>query len=53
MTDRIAIWVLLVGLWPFADPGHHADSALSMLDISLHLTAAVVLLNRWKVVRRT
>lgn len=50
--DSIALWVLAFGVWPFADPGHGGDSLLSVLDIALHAAAAVVLISRWKVVRR-
>ena len=51
--DWTALWVCVFGLWPLADPGHHADSFLSVLDIALHIAATIVLLCRWKVVRRT
>lgn len=40
-------WLLLFGVWPLADPGHSdLSSALVWLDLGLHGTAAVLLLNR-------
>jgi len=51
--DWIALWVLTMGVWPLTDPGHSADTPLSVLDIALHVAAAVVLLSRWTLVRRT
>lgn len=50
--DWIALWVFVMGVWPLADPGHHADSVLSVLDLLVHLAGAGVLAGRWKVVRQ-
>jgi hypothetical protein len=49
MRDWVAVYLVLFGLWPLADPGHHADSLLSVADLLIHLIAAIVLLSRWKV----
>jgi hypothetical protein len=50
--DLLALWVATFGVWPLADPGHAADTWLSVFDIALHVTACVVLIARWKLVRR-
>lgn len=50
--DIGAVWLLLMGVYPFADPGHSADTILSALDLGIHLGAALLLLRRWKLVRR-
>lgn len=43
----LAIWLMLFGVWPLADPGHHADSPASTLDLALHALAALFLAHRW------
>ena len=53
MLDLVLLWVALFGLWPWADPGHHADTLASSLDIALHVGASVWLARRWTLVRRT
>lgn len=53
MVDLLAIWVFLFGVYPLADPGHGADTMLSVLDILLHIGAAILLISRWRLVRRT
>lgn len=50
--DYALLWVFTFGVWPLADPGHHADSLLSMADIVLHLAALITFCVRWKMVRR-
>jgi len=52
-VDWIAIWLFTFGVWPLADPGHSGDTLLSVLDIAIHIAAAVTLCMRWKLVRRT
>lgn len=52
LVDWVALWVALCGVWPLADPGHHADSLLSVVDIATHVAAAAVLMARWTLVRR-
>ena len=42
-----AAWLLLMGVWPFADPGHSGDSPASLLDIALHVGALVFLIHWW------
>jgi hypothetical protein len=49
VLDLIALWFALVGVWPFADPGHSADTALSVFDIALHVAAAWFLVKRWRI----
>lgn len=49
IVDWIALWVLVMGVWPLADPGHHADTLWSVADLALHVAAAAVLISRWKV----
>lgn len=40
-------WLMLFGVWPFADPGHtNLWSMLVWLDLALHFTAGYVLLDR-------
>ena len=46
--DWIALWVFIAGVWPVADPGHSADSLLSMLDLALHGAALLLLISRWE-----
>lgn len=52
MIDLVALWVALFGMWPFADPGHSFDTALSVVDVVLHWVAFGVLAWRWKIERR-
>lgn len=47
--DLAALWFVLVGVWPFADPGHGADTPASVFDLALHVAAAIFLIRRWKV----
>lgn len=50
LIDWIALWVLVMGVWPFADPGHGADSVLSVVDLALHVVALLVLASRWRLI---
>ena len=43
----VAAWFLLMGVWPFADPGHSGDTPASTLDLALHVAAAGFLVYRW------
>ena len=52
LPDIIALWFALAGTAPFADPGHGADTSLSVFDIALHVAAVIFLVRRWKLVRR-
>lgn len=47
-----ALWLLVFGLSPFADPGHDISQPLAAFDVLLHLGGLVYLLLTWKVVRR-
>lgn len=51
-VDWVALYVFMFGVWPLANPSHHGDSLMSLLDLALHAGAAIVLLARWKMVRR-
>ena len=51
-VDWVALYVFMFGVWPLADPHHNADSLMSLVDLALHIGAAIVLLARWKMVRR-
>lgn len=44
--DWLLLWVLAVGVWPFADPGHSGATPLSVLDVLLHALAGALLLAR-------
>jgi hypothetical protein len=46
-VDVILAWFLLVGIWPFADPGHDRDTLLSWVDLIVHWSAIGVLGGRW------
>lgn len=48
LIDWIALWIFAFGIWPLADPGHHGDTALSLLDLALHAAALGMLISRWK-----
>jgi len=51
VVDAFAAFILASGLWPLADPGHNlSDGPLVWLDVALHLTGAVMLAYRWKIV---
>lgn len=51
--DWFALWLAMFGVWPFADPGHHAsESGLATLDVAFHVAASAFLIARWKPVRR-
>lgn len=52
VTDWLALWFFLVGFWPFMDPGHSGHSFTSKLDLLTHLAAAIILVFRWRIVRR-
>lgn len=51
-VDLLLIWIALVGLWPFVDPGHDGESLLSLVDIAIHGGALAALARRWKLVRQ-
>lgn len=51
-VDWLAIWLLMVGIWPLADPGHSEVTFLSLLDGLVHGIGAMILISRWKIVRR-
>jgi hypothetical protein len=52
--DWIASCLVLGGLWPLADPGHDGSGGLFLtsLDIAAHAVGMIILLVRWKIVRR-
>lgn len=41
-----AWWLFVMGVWPFADPGHAGDTPASTLDIALHVMALMFLVHR-------
>jgi len=51
-VDVALLWVCMFGVWPLAHPEHSLDSMLGAFDMALHLAAWIVLMGRWKVVRR-
>lgn len=48
--DIVLLWLLFFGVWPFADPGHAADTIGSAIDIGIHAVALLLLLMRWQIV---
>lgn len=53
MIDLLAIWLLLFGVWPLADPGHWPLTPLTIIDLAAHLAGASEIVSRWALVRRT
>lgn len=47
-VDWVALYFLLFGVWPLADPGHGLGTPLSALDMMIHVAAACILGSRWK-----
>jgi hypothetical protein len=42
-----AWWLLVMGAWPLADPGHAGDTPASTLDIALHVAAGLFLIHHY------
>lgn len=42
-----AIWLMLMGVWPFANPHHAGDTPTSILDLALHALGAGFIVHYW------
>lgn len=52
MTDLLAAWAALFGVWPLAEPEHYQPTVMSVLDLIVHCAGMWVIVRRWKIVRR-
>ena len=48
-----AIWLMLFGVWPLADPGHADGTPAAVLDLALHALSAGFIVHYWLTVRAT